>query len=129
VNGIDFLIYVLDNFQDDTEVLALALTALSLVVEGTSDQDLPLLGFSLSFHSLFKANFFFFIVFLSLLIVEVGDGKKFAVRMAQLTRMALHQNDPAVVDAAITLWADLAYHSNTHTHTPSLPLFIVEFIE
>lgn len=44
MNGVEFLVYVLDSLHDDLEVISLALTALSLVVEGTSDKDFHLLG-------------------------------------------------------------------------------------
>jgi hypothetical protein len=83
VNGIEFLVYVLDNFQEDDEVIALAFTALSLVIEGTADRDFSLL---------------------------VTDMKRFGTRIVHVLRIAFKKTEKGLLDAATTLWADLAFH-------------------
>jgi hypothetical protein len=58
---------------------------------------------------------------------EEADAKKFGTRIIQMLRFALKKNNPSLLEAAITLWADFAYHSNS-LFLFSLSLFLTLFI-
>jgi hypothetical protein len=60
---------------------------------------------------------------------EETDGKKFGTRVVQTLRVAFKRNDPSLLEAAITLWADFAFHSNTFFLFPSFLLFQFLFMQ